>query len=152
MKGINEVPLKNKKNRDMIYKNFYSEVGKLLYALAKADGSITPEEIKAIHQLVLKDLVPLESSTDEFGTDSAFYVEMEFDFLKENPIDEELAFNSFLDYVKDHYSAFDETLKEAVFRVANTLTRSFHETNIKDHYMIEKLKTVLHLTHTKSNG
>ena len=127
----------------MIYKNFYAEVGKLLYAIAKADGSITPEEIKAIHKMVLNDLVPLENSTDEFGTDSAFYVEMEFDYLNENFQDPDVAFNSFVDYVDDHYTAFDYHLKDAVFRVAETLTRSFHETNIKDHYMILKLKEVL---------
>ncbi|MGB0805182.1 MAG: hypothetical protein ACPGRC_00740 [Salibacteraceae bacterium] len=136
----------------MIYKNFYAEVGKLLYALAKADGSITTEEIKAIHKMVLKDLVPLESSTDEFGTDSAFYVEMEFDYLNEKLYDEDVAFNSFIDYVEDHYSAFDDQLKQAVYNVANTLTNSFHETNIKDHYMIEKLKTVLHLNPLSSNA
>ncbi len=129
----------------MIYKNFYSEVGKLLYAIAKADGTIEPKEIKAIHQMVLKDLVPLESSTDEFGTDSAFYVEMEFDYLNEKLYDPDVAFNSFIDYVQDHFSAFDAKMKKAVFNVANTLTDSFHETNIKDHYMIEKLREVLGL-------
>ena len=129
----------------MIYKNFYSEVGKLLYALAKADGSITSEEINAIHKLVLDDMIPLESSTDEFGTDSAFYIEMEFDYLNENFYDPDLAFNSFIDYVNEHYSAFNETLKLAVYNLANRLTMSYHETNIKDHYMMEKLKKVLHL-------
>lgn len=129
----------------MIYKNFYAEVGKLLYALAKADGNITQEEIKEIHQMVIKDLVPLETSTDEFGTDSAFYVEMEFDFLNENFVEPDQAFNSFVDYVDEHYTAFDNKLKEAVFNVANTLTQRFHETNIQDHYMIERLKKVLHL-------
>jgi len=124
----------------MIYKNFYSEVGKLLYALAKADGSIPPEEIKAIHQLVLKDLVPLENSTDEFGTDSAFYVEMEFDYLNENFYEPDVAFNSFITYVEDHYSAFDEKLKSAIIKVAETLINSFHETNIQDHNYILKLK------------
>ena len=124
----------------MIYKNFYSEVGKLLYALAKVDGSIPQEEIKAIHQLVLKDLVPLENSTDEFGTDSAFYVEMEFDYLNENYYDPDVAFNSFISYVEDHYSAFDEYLKSAILNVAETLFISFHETNIKDHNYILKLR------------
>tara|TARA_R110002050_G_scaffold297339_2_gene458641 strand:+ start:55274 stop:55675 length:402 start_codon:yes stop_codon:yes gene_type:complete len=127
----------------MIYKNFYSEVGKLLYALAKADGNIATEEVKAIHQLILKDLVPLEKSTDEFGTDSAYYVEMEFDYLNENFAEPEDAFESFIDYVTDHYTAFDSHLKEAIYRVAETLTNSFHETNIKDHYMILKLRDVL---------
>ncbi len=136
----------------MIYKNFYSEVGKLLYAIAKADGTITNEEITAIHQLVLKDLVPLESSTDEFGTDSAFYVEMEFDYLNENMQDPDVAFDSFVDYIEEHSSAFDDKMRSAVFNVAQRLTQSFHETNIKDHYMIEKLKTVLDLNVPKENA
>jgi len=127
----------------MIYKNFYSEVGKLLYALAKADGNITDVEIKAIHKLVLEDLVPLEDSTDEFGTDSAFYVEMEFDYLNENLYDPDVAFNSFIDYVEEHYTAFDDKLKQAVYRVAETLINSFHETNIQDHRIILKLKEIL---------
>lgn len=129
----------------MIYKYFYSEVGKLLYAIAKSDGVIAIEEIKKIHQLVIKDLVPLESSTDEFGTDSAFYVEMEFDYLNEKMYDPDMAFNSFIDYVEEHHGAFDIKMKTAVFNVANRLTQSFHETNIKDHYMMEKLKVVLDL-------
>lgn len=127
----------------MIYKNFYAEVGKLLYALAKADGSIPTEEIKAIHKLVLNDLVPLEDSTDEFGTDSAFYVEMEFDYLNESFYDADVAFNSFTDYVQDHYSAFDDNLKQAIIKIAETLTNSFHETNIKDHNYIIKLRKIL---------
>lgn len=127
----------------MTYKNFYAEVGKLLYALAKADGSIPQEEIKAIHNLVLNDLVPLEDSTDEFGTDSAFYVEMEFDYLNENLYDADVAFNSFIDYVEDHYSAFDNGLKQTIMKVAETLTNSFHETNIKDHNYLIKLRKIL---------
>lgn len=126
----------------MIYKNFYSELGKLLYALAKADGSISKKEIKAIHKLVLKDLVPLENSTDEFGTDSAFYVEMEFDFLNENFYDPDVAFDSFINFVEKHYTAFDTHLKDAVLKVAETLINSFHETNIQDHtYLIKLRKT-----------
>ena len=127
----------------MIYKNFYSEVGKLLYALAKADGQISAEEINEIHQLVLKDLVPLEDSSDEFGTDSAYYVEMEFDFLNENSYDRDVAFDSFISYVEDHYTAFDERLKTAIMDVAETLINSFHSTSIKDHNYMVKLRQTL---------
>jgi hypothetical protein len=127
----------------MIYKNFYSEVGKLLYALAKADGQISAEEINEIHQLVLKDLVPLEDSSDEFGTDSAYYVEMEFDFLNENSYDPDVAFDSFISYVEDHYTAFDERLKTAIMDVAETLINSFHSTSIKDHNYMVKLRQTL---------
>lgn len=127
----------------MIYKEFYSEVGKMLYAIAKADGSISKEERKVIHEMVLSKIVPLESSTDEFGTDSAFYVEMEFDYLNENLADPDDAFESFINYIEEHYSACNGTLKHTILNVAEYLIESFHETNIRDHQYMIKLRNTL---------
>ncbi len=124
----------------MIYKNFYAEVGKLLYALAKADNRITDEEKRAIHRMVVNDLVPLEDSTDEFGTDSAFYVEMEFDFLMENDFDPRAAFDSFILYIDEHHSAFDEKLRQAVLNVSEKLANAFHKSNKKEQRMLEKVR------------
>ena len=73
----------------MLYKNFYSELGKLLYAVADIDGVITQAEKKALHEIVKKELVPAEKHTDEFGTDAAYYAEIEFEYLDEEQMDAE---------------------------------------------------------------
>ena len=65
----------------MRYKNFYSELGKLLYAVAKADGKISKSEAEAIHKAVKEELVPQETHTDEFGTDAAHFTEIEFEIM-----------------------------------------------------------------------
>ena len=83
----------------MLYKNFYSELGKLLYAVAKADGKITEKEARTIHKTVAEELVPAETATDEFGTDAAHFTEIEFEILQETFASPEEAFNSFINYI-----------------------------------------------------
>src|SRR5690606_13704785 len=81
--------------RTMLYRQFYSELGKLLYAVADVDGMISQKEKKALQELVRKELVPVEKHTDKFGTDVAFYAEIEFDFLEDSMVEPEEAFESF---------------------------------------------------------
>ncbi|MBI4944956.1 MAG: hypothetical protein HY840_00985 [Bacteroidetes bacterium] len=124
----------------MLYKDFYSELGKLLYAVADIDGVITPAEKKALHEIVRKELVPAEKHKDEFGTDTAYYAEMEFDYLDEEIGDAEAAFNSFIDFVEEHHMAFDEKMKKVCLHVAKEIANAYHKTNKKEKALIEKLK------------
>ena len=58
----------------MIYKQFFSELGKLLYAVADVDGSITQKEKKTLRELVAKELLSLVNKKDEHGTDVGFFI------------------------------------------------------------------------------
>lgn len=127
----------------MKYKDFYSELGKLLYAVADIDHVITQKEKKALYDIVKNELVPSERHTDQFNTDVAFYTEMEFDFLDESIGDTEAAFNSFIDFVEDHHTAFDERMKKISLHVAKELAQAYHGTNKKEKVLIDKLKEKL---------
>ena len=124
----------------MLYKYFYSELGKLLYAVADIDGVITQAEKKALHEIVKEELVPAEKHKDEFGTDAAYYAEIEFEFLDEEIGDAEAAFNSFIDFVEEHHTAFDEKMKKVCLHVAREIARAYHKTNRKEKLLIKKLK------------
>ena len=102
----------------MLYKDFYSELGKLLYAVADIDGVITQSEKKVLHEIVRKELVPAEKHKDEFGTDAAYYAEIEFEYLDEEIGDADAAFNSFIDFVEEHHTAFDAKMKKVCLHVA----------------------------------
>ena len=78
----------------MIIRNYYKELGKLLYAVAKADGKINPHEVEELKRIIKSELVPAEKETDEFGTDTAFYIEFEFDIYEEMDIDADVAYDS----------------------------------------------------------
>ena len=127
----------------MIYKEFYSELGKLLYAVADIDGVITQKEKKKLEDIVRKELVPGEEHQDEFGTNSAYYSEIEFDFLDEGIVDAESAFESFIDFVEEHHTAFDETMSEVCLHVVKELAAAYRGTNKKEKALLEKLKMKL---------
>ena len=124
----------------MHYREFYSELGKLLYAVSNISGGISEKERKALHEIVRKELVPAERHKDKYGTDTAFYAEIEFEFLEEEHIEPEEAFNSFLDFIELHHTAFDERMRKLCIHVANEISESYNGTNEKENALIEKLK------------
>lgn len=127
----------------MVYRRFYSEVGKLLYAVAAVDGTVQKKEYDKLRDIVEKKLVPEEHSTDQFGTDSAYYAEIEFDILMEQSADSVSCFNSFCNYVEAHRTAFDKHLKIMVLNLAKELAHVYHGINTKEAVMIKKLKKKL---------
>lgn len=125
------------------YKRFYSELGKLLYAVANVDKAITPEEKDALHKMVRTELVPAEKNTDEFGTDAAHYTEIEFEFLDEEIIDSETALQSFIDYIEDHQKLIDKPMRDTCLRLAEKLASAYKGTNKKEQELLETLKDKL---------
>jgi uncharacterized tellurite resistance protein B-like protein len=124
----------------MLYKDFYSELGKLLYAVADIDGVITQAEKKALQEIVRKELVPAEKHKDEFGSDTAYYAEIEFNYLENEISDAKAAFNSFIDFVEEHHTAFDEKMKKVCLHVAKEMANAYRKTNKKEKALIKKLK------------
>lgn len=134
----------------MIYEKFYSELGKLLYAVADIDGVITPEEKKVLQDIVKKELVPTEQHVDGFGTDAAYLTEVEFDFLDEEIADAEAAFESFIDFVEEHHTAFDGNLKKVSLHIAKELANAYRGTNKKEKQLIDELKHTLEKMNLKN--
>ena len=127
----------------MEYKEFYAELGKLVYALVKANGKVSLKEEKLLHKMVIEELVPNEAHMDEFGTDAAYYVEMEFEFLKENFADPMDSFNSFIDYVTDHHTAMNEYLTNITINLATRISEGYYGINRYEKEMLIKLKDKL---------
>lgn len=127
----------------MLYKEFYSELGKLLYAIADSDGVITKQERTALLELVKKELVPNENSIDEFGTDAAFYTEFEFDIMDDAITEPKVAFESFINFMEMHRKAIDKKLIKITLKVATKIADSYYQTNKKEHDLINMLKNKL---------
>ena len=127
----------------MKYTDFYSELGKLMYAIAKADGKVGNEEYNTLKKIVREELLPLEKSTDEYGTDNAFYTEMEFDYLEDNYGDPILAFNSFIDYVEAHKSTFNEKIVNLIKRISSRIASSEFGIDANEQKYLDKLNQKL---------
>jgi uncharacterized tellurite resistance protein B-like protein len=109
----------------MFYRQFYSELGKLLYAIASTDGVVSEKEKQALKELVRKELVPAEKHTDTHGTDAAYYLEIEFDILDDTMSDPEEAYGSFINFIEKHYSAIDGQMRDSTLKVAKKLAEVY---------------------------
>ena len=127
----------------MFYRQFYSELGKLLFALAKVDGGISKQEKAALKDIVKKELAPTEKNTDKFGTDAAYYTEIEFEILEDTEYDPEDAFESFISFIENHHTAIDERMRDTTLKVAKRLADTFHKTNKKEAALLAKLESKL---------
>ena len=107
-------------------KNFYAELGKLLYAIADANHDVTKKEYIKLKDIVKNELVPMEKQTDSFGTDSAFYTQFEFEVATEQHMTSEEALESFISYVKQHRHDFTEERKQVCLRVMEEIAAVYH--------------------------
>ncbi len=127
----------------MYYQQFYSELGKLLYAIAAVDGVISPKEKEALRALVRKQLAPAETHTDKFGTDAANYVDIEFDILEDAGADVEASFASFINFVEAHHTAIDKRMRDAALAAAKQVANAFKHTGHKEGKLLLELERKL---------
>jgi uncharacterized tellurite resistance protein B-like protein len=122
------------------YKKFYKNLGKLLYAIAKADGKIQEPEVKAIHDLVTTDLAPIEESTDNFGTDAAFFAEFEFEILRDQEANKDRAYQKFLEFLKENDKHIGLPLRNLILSSVEKVAEAYHGTEEAEAKLIADLK------------
>jgi len=127
----------------MNYNTFYSEVGKLLYAVAKASGHVHKNEYEKLKSIVSHRLAPRETHNDTHGTDTAYYAEFEFDYLEENEIDPEAAFDSFIDFIEKHKTAITPELLQRINTCVKELAESYRGITKSESTMLTNLRKEL---------
>lgn len=118
---------------------FYMELGRLLYAIAAADGVVAEAEIAALKRVVKEELVPQHNGTDHFGSDQAFITEFEFDVLAERNATAEGAFDSFTTYMARHHHDLSTERKALIYRAADAVATAFHGVDKKQVPYLEEL-------------
>ena len=108
---------------------FYKELGRLLYAIAAADGNISEKEVATLKRIVSEQLVPQEVTTDHFGTDQAYITEFEFDVLADRNASVEGAFDSFILYMSRHRNDLSPERKRSIYECADAVASAFHGRN-----------------------
>lgn len=126
------------------YRNFYSELGNLLYAAADIDQVISQSGKKVFYKTFHNEPVPAETPKDGFGVATAFYAEIEFDFLDNAIIDCETKLQSFIDYIDDQKQLIDQRMRNACFRLAEKLAQNYYEKNEKERELLDKLENKLY--------
>jgi hypothetical protein len=127
----------------MDYREFYQQLGNLLYSIAAVDGTIRESEIKKVKDIVKSKLVPIEGTLDEFGTDAAYLTEFRFDFCVSEKIDPKEAFAEFKSFFRDNSKQIGDAYRDLIFRIAAGVAASFNGFNKTELVFLEDLKKEL---------
>lgn len=127
----------------MDYQEFYIETGRLLYAIAMADGAIQEDEKSKMLNLVRDTLRKLEGSVDAFGTSNAFYTEFELERLIDFNVDSRESFDSFIDYFESNRSEMTSDLKSIIVQMAEEVAEAWDGVVAEENAYIIRLKEVL---------
>ncbi len=122
---------------------FYTELGKLLYAVAMADGKISTEERKVLSELISQRLLQKENDKDEFGTNEAWFTQFSFDTSEDQMLTTEDAYDTFIDYCKQYkYDISDEEISRCL-KLSDVLADSYRHVNNKENKLLSKLRNHL---------
>jgi len=127
--------------------HFYQNLGKLFFSVASVDKTVRKEEITQLKEIVKKEWLPLENSFSEYGDDSAYQIEIIFDWLVENDWNIGKTIPDFEGFKKEHPSLFTPQVNDLILKTAKAITNSFSGKNKSESALIEKLRDVLYQEH-----
>lgn len=122
---------------------FYQQLGKLFYAIASIDKNIVPQEVEQLKKIVKAEWLPLENTTDAFGTDAAFQIEIVFDYLVKNDSENNNLIEKFAHFKKEHPSIFTESVNKLIMKTANAIASSFAGLNKSELVFLSQLQIIL---------
>lgn len=121
-------------------KQFYKQLGRLLYAIAKVDDKIQKQEVEALNEFVWKELAFFETSTDSSGMNQAFYTYFEFDDCINKKISIEEAHASFVNFLDANIIDLDFTLIEKSITAIEKIAGAYRKINKKERLLINNTK------------
>jgi hypothetical protein len=125
----------------MNYKQYYTALGKLVYAIAKADGSIQTEESAKIFHFVISQIIDLEKESGN-GRNAleAFNTEREFHRLKKQNATVGDAYNGFVEFLDNNKQLFDIKLKSTCLNIMNRVALAYNGIEESEKVLIDKIK------------
>ena len=126
----------------MFYEELYTELGKLFYHIAAADGKVQPAEKKALQKLIKTKWQPLENSADEFGTDLANLIDFSFEY-EVSELGTENGLESFKEFYKLNKGKFDQNIVTNILETAGEIAGAYHGKNKEEREVLGSLHTLL---------
>jgi hypothetical protein len=121
-------------------KDFYVQLGKVVYAVAMADGEIQAEEKEVVIKMVKEELASIEDKTDGFGTDLAYYTLFSFEREEERENDPADAVASFFSYIERHHLHINDRTKEASIKLLRRVASSYGRTTTKEKQLLDNFE------------
>ncbi len=122
-------------------KDYYIALGKLVYAIAQADGKVQSEESSRIFDFVIAQLSKAEYAPEKGKTAlKVFDIEKEFHRLREEKVPAQLVCQQFIDFVDTHNADFTEKHKTTCISLMKDVAEAHEGINEAENAMISKIK------------
>lgn len=126
------------------FQDIYAGIGYLFYSIAASDGSIAPAEKQKLKEQVDEHWLSVEDSHDQFGTDSAHYIDISFDYAIAEEMNADDAYQRFTEQYKSTPEPFDKAMKALVVKTATGIADAFYGTSKVEQERLAELKQLLH--------
>jgi len=130
------------KSEHMDYSVFYTELGKLAYSIARADGVVQSEEVDKICDLIGEE-ISVNDADESFQRETVLETAAEFNKLRNENASARDAFNGFTNYLDSNISEFDHRIKNLFIRVAMRIAAANEGVNETESALIDKLRKKL---------
>ena len=128
----------------MDYKEYYTALGKLVYVVAMADGSVQNEEVSRIYNFVISQLMNLEEKTGNVKDSLyAFNTEKEFHRLKKNKASVKETYQQFIIFLETNKNNFDDKMKTTCITLIEKVAIAHNGIEDAEQALIEKVKSCL---------
>lgn len=118
---------------------FYQNVAKLFYAVAKSDNIVTKKEIKTLKKAVKEKWLQVDETFDVFGTDTAYQIEIVFDWLHGKDATAEDCYADFIEYYYNHPYFFTSEIKRLIMETSGKIASSFSGKNKSELILLARL-------------
>jgi tellurite resistance protein len=120
-------------------KDFYIHLGRVLYAVAKASGTVHDKEVKKMYEVVITDLSTEELFDDE-GDNEAFYTEYEFESLRDSNAEIECTFCSFMKFLDENQDFLTKKMRERCITAATKIAEAYEGIDKNEQKLIDELQ------------
>jgi hypothetical protein len=122
---------------------FYQLMGKIFYAAAAIDKIVRKEELGELRKSIKSQWLALDQTFDEFETDSAYQIEIVFDWLNDKHPDPGKAIHSLQLFKKKYPDLFNEKVKGMIMGTASAITSSYSAKNKSELVFMSRLERAL---------
>lgn len=117
----------------------YQNLGKLFYAIAMADHSVHMKELEKLNEVVREHWLDVDDIEDEYGTDSAFQIQIVFDWLLEYEKDAEEIYEEFESFYTENEVLFTPKIKQLAMSTARAIAASYSGSNKSELVLLGRL-------------
>lgn len=126
----------------MDYSGFYTELGRLAYAIARADGIIQSEEVDKVCDFIGQEIEKTDSQ-DHNMLEAVLGAAAEFNRLRASNASAKDAFVDFLTYIDNNTGIFNLRNKNLSVNIAFRIAAAYEGIDETEKALIDKLKKKL---------